>query len=58
MDTFTVEDLIKEVRSIIKGKRITTFQQQPFFGRLMFNFQDGHFVHIEKRETYKPETLK
>lgn len=52
-ETITVEEMIREVRSYIKNKKVLSMRQTPFYGKIELAFQSGENAYLRIEETVK-----
>lgn len=49
----SVDELVRELKTLTFERKVVTFQQAPFYGKVTVTFQNGERVHIEKIESIK-----
>uniref|UniRef100_A0A6M3LAA6 Uncharacterized protein n=1 Tax=viral metagenome TaxID=1070528 RepID=A0A6M3LAA6_9ZZZZ len=48
-----IEDVIKEMKAILRGKKVVGFRQQPYYGKLEVTFQSGQHQYWATYQTHK-----
>ena len=48
-----VDDFIKQVRELTRGKVLVGFRKKPFFGEISTKFQNGEWYVFDIRHTEK-----